>query len=110
LPPGGAASDQSPNGTMILVLGIVGVVFSLLSCPLCCSCLSEPLAAAGWVAYFMGRKALIQYPSCGQTKTGTVLGLITIILSLLGLVASIIVMATGVFTGPFKEMLSNMHP
>ncbi len=91
-PPGSAPSDQAPNGTLILVLGIVGVLEPFVGAA-CCGCLGLVMTAPGWVAFFMGREALKQYPTCGLSKAGTILGIITMVLTALGAIAMIALLA-----------------
>lgn len=62
-------AEQAPNGVLLLVLGIMGVV--LLCLPI------------GFVAFFLARSTMRQYPNCGMTKAGYWLGLVGMILFIL---------------------------
>ncbi|QOR69243.1 DUF4190 domain-containing protein [Ruania alkalisoli] len=73
--------QEHPQGTMILVFGIVGIFFT-------------PLAIAAWV---MGSKALkeidasgVQYSNRSNVSTGKIIGMIVTILAIIGLVIGII--------------------
>ena len=73
---GGGGQSEHPQGTMILVMGILGLV--------CCGI----LAIVAWV---MGNKAQKeidagQYAPTSGVKIGRILGMIGTILSILGLV------------------------
>jgi hypothetical protein len=62
----------------MLVLAIIGYVI----CP-----------PTSWVAFFMAKGALEQYPNCGMTKAAYWLGLINMILFGVGLIIQCGVMA-----------------
>jgi len=89
-PYGGAPQDH-PRGTIVLVLGILGL--------LCCGVLSIP-------AFFMGRTALAEidaappgtYGNRGIVKAGYICGLIGLILWVIGIVLWVILLAAGVAT------------
>lgn len=83
----GGAPMEHPQGTTILILGILGLV--------CCG----PLGIAAWV---MGNKALQEIDSSGQTYTnrgtinaGRICGIIATILMVIGIVAYIILFAVA---------------
>lgn len=80
-----------PNGTTILVMGILGLVV--------CS----PLGIVAWV---MGNNALKQidasgvvYDNRGSVQAGKILGIIAVVLMVLGVVAFGFMISTGVFLG-----------
>lgn len=83
-------------------MGIVGVL-GTLACPMCCGIFGLVFAVPGWVAFFMGRGALQQYPSCGLTKTGMILGIVTMVLSALAFVGLIALMAFGILSGGLAQ-------
>jgi len=66
-------NEQAPNAVLMLILAIVGWVIVCL-------------APAAWVAFFMARGAMQQYPNCGMTKAAYWLGLINMIFSAVGIV------------------------
>lgn len=90
-PPGGgyAPSQEHPQGTLILILGILGFVTS---------------GVCGLIAWIMGSKAQkeieasgVSYSNEGNIKIGKILGMITTILAIVGIVITIIaVIATAV--------------
>jgi hypothetical protein len=89
-PPGqpNYGGGDHPQGTTILVLGILGLVV--------CS----PLGIAAWV---MGKKALAEATAMGASnastiKVGYILGIIATCLMILGVVIAIIAIAGGVLT------------
>ncbi|WP_200837554.1 hypothetical protein [Ruania rhizosphaerae] len=72
--------QEHPQGTMILIFGLVGIFFA-------------PLAIAAWV---MGSKALkeidasgIQYSNRSNVSTGKIIGMIVTILAIIGLVIGV---------------------
>lgn len=88
---GPGSGRVSPQGTAILVLGIVGLVGILASMVLGCFCM--PVSVCSWIAFFMGQSARQQYPACQQTQVGWVLGLVGVILSVLAVLAVGVVFA-----------------
>lgn len=79
---GGGMPQTHPNGTTILVLGIVGLV------------LCAPLGIVSWV---MGNKALKEIDASGRTYTnrgniqaGKIIGIIAVVLWVLGILAFLI--------------------
>lgn len=76
--------EQAPNAVVMLVLAIAGY----LCCPI-----------TGWVAFFMAKGAMLQYPNCGMTKAAYWLGLICLILSAISIVGYGAVICLGVAGG-----------
>ena len=77
-PPMGAGQVDHPKGTLILILGILGIV--------CCS-------PAGVVAFFMGNTALKEidanptyYRNRGMVQAGRILGIISIVVLVLSII------------------------
>lgn len=87
-PPIGAQGENHPQGTTILVLGILSLV--------CCA----PLGIAAWI---MGKKALDEsktrhYANEGIIKAGYICGIIAVALMILGIIFYGVLFATGAFT------------
>lgn len=85
--------QQLPNGTMIIVLGILGYV---------CCCFAGLGIIPSAIAFFMALKSekLYKenpdaYDNYSQIKTGKIVALIAMILSLLVLIRWIYIFATG---------------
>lgn len=98
--------EKLPNGTMIIVLGILGY--------LCC-CLAGLGIIPSAIAYFMATKAEKiyaenpeGYDNAGQIKTGKIVALIAVILNVLMIVRWIYVFATGGMEA-IQEAISQMQ-
>ncbi|WP_349663953.1 DUF4190 domain-containing protein [Cellulophaga lytica] len=85
--------EKLPNGTMIIVLGVLGY--------LCC-CLAGLGIIPSAIAYFMATKAEKiyaenpdGYDNVSQIKTGKIVALIAVILNVLMIVRWVYVIATG---------------
>lgn len=72
-------SGQSPNGTTILVLGIIGF-FCFVT---------------GIIAWIMGNKEIKLYPNDSNVKAGRICGIISTILAAVGIVIYLIILAVG---------------
>ncbi len=80
-------NEQAPNAVTMLILAILGYV-------VCAPC--------AWVAFFMAKGQMQQYPNCGMTKAAYWLGLVNIILAAVGIVIYcvffVIMGASGAFS------------
>ncbi|GAB3111898.1 hypothetical protein GCM10027055_13530 [Janibacter alkaliphilus] len=89
-PPGGAGPVDHPDGTKILVLGILGLV--------CCSFL-------GPFAWVMGNRVMAEidaspgrYSNRQTVNIGRILGIIATVLLVIGVIFGIITAVTGGFS------------
>lgn len=73
----------------MLILAILGYV-------ICAPC--------AWVAFFMARGALQQYPNCGMTKAAYWLGLVNMILAAIGIVVYCIIFIVAMASGGLHSM------
>ncbi len=78
------AGEQAPHGVTMVVLAVLGYVV----CPIC-----------AWVALFMARCAMAQYPNCGMTRAAYWMGLANLIAAAVAIVYYGIVFLVGAGAG-----------
>lgn len=102
-------NQELKGGQPSLIMGIIGLVLSLLTCGYC-SFIGFILSI---IAFIKGRNAIKEYEAnpgmfaeagYKNAKTGKVLGLIGIILGVIVIVIFTILLATGLLLEMMKEM------
>lgn len=103
-------NQELKGGQPSLILGIIGLVLSLLTCGYC-GFIGFILSI---IAFVKGKNAVVEYESnpgayaeqgYKNAKTGKVLGLIGIIIGVLAIIGFIIIMVTGIG----MEMMKNFR-